>query len=140
VRYVLDTNVVIAALNGVDEVAARLRNVPLRDVGIPLVVIGELAYGAHKSPRKRENLARVDHLRATFPIVPVTEAIIDRYASIRAALEVRGIVKTDFDLIIACSALEAGATLVTHDAALKDGSIERLTVDDWLDGSGAAHR
>jgi tRNA(fMet)-specific endonuclease VapC len=137
---VLDTNIVIAALNGVEEIAARLQTVPLSDVGIPLVVVAELLYGAHRSRRASENLARVKRLRTTFPIVPVTEAIIDRYAVIRAGLESRGVVKTDFDLIIACSALEAGAALVTHDAALKDGSIERLTVEDWLDESGTTQR
>jgi predicted nucleic acid-binding protein len=34
--------------------------------------------------------------------------------------------------MIACTALEQEATLVTHDAALKDGAIEGLAVEDWL--------
>ena len=39
-------------------------------------------------------------------------------------------------LVIACTAIEHSAVLVTNDAALKDGAIEGLVVEDWLD-SGA---
>jgi len=50
---------------------------------------------------------------------------------VRAELAARGLAKGDFDLLIACTALEHGVTLVTNDAALKDGSIDRLRVEDW---------
>jgi predicted nucleic acid-binding protein len=48
-------------------------------------------------------------------------------------VERKGRSKTDFDLVIACTALEHGATLITNDAALKDGAIENLVVEDWLE-------
>jgi predicted nucleic acid-binding protein len=44
----------------------------------------------------------------------------------------RGVAKGDLDILIACTALEHGATLVTNDAALKDGTIAELVVEDWL--------
>jgi len=47
-------------------------------------------------------------------------------------MESRGVVKSDFDLIIACTALEHGATLITSDAALLDGSIPELRSENWL--------
>jgi predicted nucleic acid-binding protein len=50
----------------------------------------------------------------------------------RADLASRGIAKSDFDLLIASTAIEAGATLVTHDRALHDGSIAELRVEDSL--------
>ncbi len=37
--------------------------------------------------------------------------------------------------MIACTAIEHEATLVTHDAALKDGAIGGLVVEDWLDSA-----
>jgi predicted nucleic acid-binding protein len=49
-------------------------------------------------------------------------------------VERKGRSKTDFDLVIACTALEHGATLITNDAALKDGAIGDLVVEDWLAG------
>jgi predicted nucleic acid-binding protein len=36
-------------------------------------------------------------------------------------------------LVIACTALEQQATSVTHDGALKDGTIKDLVVENWLD-------
>lgn len=38
----------------------------------------------------------------------------------------------DFDLIIACTALDLGAALVTNDQALLDGSICGLGSETWL--------
>ena len=62
-RYVLDANAAIAAMNDVGSVRPRLSQLPAADVGIPIVAIGELLYGAHKSRRRAENLARIDALR-----------------------------------------------------------------------------
>ena len=39
----------------------------------------------------------------------------------------------NFDLMIACTAIEHEAALVTHDTALKDGAIGGLVVENWLD-------
>jgi predicted nucleic acid-binding protein len=55
-----------------------------------------------------------------------------RHCSTRASLRVRGIAKADFDLLIASTALALGATLVTGDRALLDGSIAGLQVENWL--------
>jgi predicted nucleic acid-binding protein len=65
-------------------------------------------------------------------MLPLGLAVVRRYAVVRADVERRGRRKSDFDLMIACTALEQGATLVTHDAALLDRAIEGLAVEDWL--------
>jgi len=39
---------------------------------------------------------------------------------------------TQVDLHIAATAIEAGATLVTNDRALLDGTLPGLTVENWL--------
>jgi predicted nucleic acid-binding protein len=116
--YVLDTNIVVAALNGDERAVRRLRN---------------LLYGAAKSLRRDANVARVKRLSASFRVAPVDEELIERYSVVRAEVENTGRTKSDFDLLIACSALRLGATLVTHDAALKAGDIAGLVVEDWLD-------
>jgi predicted nucleic acid-binding protein len=66
------------------------------------------------------------------PVLPVTRSIVERYGVVRAGLVARGIAKGDIDLLIACTALEHGATLVANDGALKDGEIRGLVVEDWL--------
>jgi len=132
VKYVLDTNVVARLLDGDERVLAHLGDVDPSDVGIPLLVLAELLFGAEKSARRDENRARVQRLTESLRMVQLGLAIVRRYAVVRAEVERRGRSKSDFDLMIACTALEHGATLVTHDAALKDGSIDGLVVEDWL--------
>jgi tRNA(fMet)-specific endonuclease VapC len=132
VRYVLDTNIAAAALNGHPAVVSRLTAVPLDEVGLPMLALGELFFGAYNSPRLAANRAKVETLRARFPILALTEAIVERYGAVRADLRRRGRPKSDIDLLIACTALEHAATLVSHDAALKDGAIGGLVVEDWL--------
>lgn len=136
-KYVLDANIAIAALNGVPAVQTRLSDVTLADVGIPIVALAELTFGAHKSKRREENLARIAALRRDISVLPFTEAVVDLYGSIRAELETRGLVKSDFDLIIACTALTHDATLVTSDGALLDGTIPGLRAENWLVVAGS---
>jgi tRNA(fMet)-specific endonuclease VapC len=132
VRYVVDTNIAIAMLAQRQPVVDRLSNVGPGDLGLSVLVIAELLFGARRSARVRENVARVQALEAQFPVLSVTRPIAERYGVVRAELAARGLAKSDFDLVIACTALEHGATLVTNDWALKDGAIVRLVVEDWL--------
>jgi tRNA(fMet)-specific endonuclease VapC len=133
VKYCLDTNIVIAALNGDGRVVHYLVSVPAHDIIVPLIVIAELLYGAQRSVRRDANLARVRQLAARFRIVPIDEAIVERYAVARTQVESKGRTKSDFDLLIACCATTYGNVLVTNDAALKDGAIEGLITQDWLE-------
>jgi predicted nucleic acid-binding protein len=44
VRYVLDTNIAAAALNSHPAVVSRLAAVPLDEVGLPILALGELFF------------------------------------------------------------------------------------------------
>jgi tRNA(fMet)-specific endonuclease VapC len=135
VKYVLDTNVVARLLDGDERVTARLADVSTDDIGIPLVVFAELLFGAEKSARREANLARLERLAASVAVLPFDHALAARYAAVRVAVERGGRPKSDFDLVVACTALEHAAILVSHDGALKDGSVPGLVVDDWLAGA-----
>jgi tRNA(fMet)-specific endonuclease VapC len=132
VTYIVDTNIAIAMLAQRQPVGQRVAAVPAGELGLSVLVVAELLFGAHRSKRVRENVARVEALEAKLPVLAVTRPIVERYGMVRADLAARGIAKGDLDLLIACTALEHGATLVTNDAALKDGSIAPLVVEDWL--------
>ncbi|HEX3849890.1 MAG TPA: type II toxin-antitoxin system VapC family toxin, partial [Polyangiaceae bacterium] len=134
-KYVLDTNVVARLLDNDARVALRFAAVATDSVGMPLVVLAELLFGVEKSSRREQNRARLQRFAAGVRVLPFDVALAARYAAVRAEVERKGRSKTDFDLVIACTALEQGATLITNDAALKDGAIENLVVEDWLDAS-----
>jgi len=82
-------------------------------VGIPIVALAELTFGAYKSQRRDANLERIAALRRSITVLNLDDGIVDLYGSTRAALERRGIVKSDFDLLILCTALRQDAVLVT---------------------------
>ncbi|HET7538567.1 MAG TPA: PIN domain-containing protein [Polyangiaceae bacterium] len=131
-KYVLDTNIVARLLEGDPRVVPRVAGLGVSSLGIPLVVLAELLFGVEKSARREANRARLELFAAGVRVLPFDLALATRYATVRADLERKGRPKTDFDLVVACTALEHGATLVTNDGGLKDGAIDGLLVEDWL--------
>ncbi|HEV3193372.1 MAG TPA: PIN domain-containing protein [Polyangiaceae bacterium] len=131
-KYVLDTNVVARLLDGDKRVTQRLAAVATDDVGIPLVVLAELLFGVEKSARREANLERLTKFAFGVQVLPFDRALAARYAAVRAAVERSGHRKSDFDLVVASTAIEHHATLVTNDRALKDGTIPGLVAVDWL--------
>ena len=101
----------------------------------PLWCWRSFSFGVEKSARREYNRARLQRFAAGVRVLPFDVAVAARYAAVRAEAERKGRSKTDFDLVIACTALEHEATLITNDAALKDGAIENLVVEDWLGGT-----
>lgn len=54
--FLFDTSVVIAAFGGDEAVTCRLRQFPADRLFVPVIVVGELAFGALVSSRITENL------------------------------------------------------------------------------------
>lgn len=131
-KYVLDTNIVARLLEGDARIVPHVAALETDSVGIPLVVLAELLFGVEKSARREQNRARLERFAAGVRVLPFDAALAARYATVRVALERKGRPKTDFDLVVACTALEHGASLVTNDGGLKDGAIDGLVVEDWL--------
>lgn len=132
-KFLFDTNILIAAMNGTSGIVSRLDALtPDDEALLPAVVLAELRYGALSSARVAENLARIEKLAARLAFSPVDRGVAERFADVKADLRRRGLVKADADLLIAATALHSGAVLVTHDAALLDGAIAQLAVEDWL--------
>jgi len=129
---VLDTNVVVAALNGNPAVVERLNSVTAGQAILPAMALAELRYGALSSQRVVENLARIDRMLEILVFVPIDRAIVERFGVIKADLRQRGITKSDADLLIAATAVEMESVLVTDDGALHDRSIAGLEVENWL--------
>ena len=72
-RYVVDTNIAIAMLAQRVPVVERLSHVALEDLGLSVIVIAEMLFGARRSARVSENVARVQRLEAKFPVLLVVE-------------------------------------------------------------------
>jgi predicted nucleic acid-binding protein len=79
-----DSNVVIAALNGDRRARSKLASIRPDSIRIPILVLGELLYGAYRPRRRTENLERIARLRETFAVLPVSEEVVGLYARTRA--------------------------------------------------------
>lgn len=132
-KYVFDTNILVAALNGEAEVVRRLNGLLSTDEPeLAAVAYAELRFGALTSQRVSENLARIEQMLPAFTFAAIDQAVAERFSAVKASLRRRGVAKSDADLLIAATALAHGAVLVTHDQALRDETIEDLLVEDWL--------
>jgi tRNA(fMet)-specific endonuclease VapC len=132
VTWLLDTNIVAYVLNDAGSVRARLNeSARVGRVVTSIVVVAELMYGVERSAKRDANRRRVERELASIEIVPLTLGAVTHFGRLKAELRTRGIAKSDLDLLIAASALDLGATLVTHDQALLDGSIQGLVAKDW---------
>jgi tRNA(fMet)-specific endonuclease VapC len=132
-RYVLDTNIVAAALNHHPAVIDRFNKaLPDNLLFLPAIALAELRYGALSSRRIAENLARIERILEVLIFFPVDRPIAERFGLLKARLRRQGLTKSDADLLVASTALERSATLVTDDGGLLDGSISELKVENWL--------
>jgi tRNA(fMet)-specific endonuclease VapC len=131
--YVLDTNILIAALKAQPEVRLRLEVTPLSALRLSTIVLGELEYGAEKSAHSRRNRARLATVARRFPLVGIDYETTRHYARVRALLERRGTTIGANDLWIAAQALAIDATLVT-DNQREFSRVPGLKLENWLDG------
>jgi len=130
-RYLLDTNILIAALKGAPGVRQQLEHTPLNALLLSTVVLGELEFGAEKSAWAARNRQRLNELTERLPLLGVDASTARHYARIRAQLERQGQPIGANDLWIAAQALAADATLVTDN----EGEFRRvpgLALENWL--------
>lgn len=133
-KYVLDTNVVSALMQGRLEVIDRLAAVARADVSVPQPVIAEIAYGIERLPTSRRRAAlqeRFDLLRSQLLRCPWTDEVSEAFGRIKAALEKRGERIEDLDAAIAAHAAAIGATLVTANAR-QMARVPGVRIENWL--------
>ncbi len=126
----LDTNIVIAYLNGNRTAAAQLKT-HLPDVAISTLVLAELLYGVRASARAPENLKRLRQFLQIVAVADFDPASAEAYSHIRLALRRKGRPTGEIDALIAAVAVANEAVLVTHNTKHFE-NIERLVLEDWL--------
>jgi tRNA(fMet)-specific endonuclease VapC len=126
-RFLLDTNIVIALLEGDDTVLSNLDHAP--EVFISAVVVGELFFGAAKSGRQSENAATVERFAADNSIVPCDVDVAREYGSLKQRLRQNGRPIPENDIWIAATAKRHGMVLVTRDRHFQE--VEDLEIEDW---------
>lgn len=128
-RFLLDTNAVIALLNdATSRLAQRARREPPGDIALSAIVTHELFHGAFKSRRAQHNVALVDALQ--FAVIEFDTEDARKSGEIRAVLAGSGTPIGPYDVLIAGQAVARGLVLVTHNTA-EFARVPGLQIDDW---------
>jgi tRNA(fMet)-specific endonuclease VapC len=127
-KFLLDSNAIIALLKGHPGFMARLRQHQPQDFGVPSIVMHELYYGAYKGQRRFENVDRVDSLQ--FEVLDFDREDARQAGELRAQLAAAVIPIGPYDVMIAGQAVARELALVTHNVR-EFQRVPRLRVEDW---------
>ncbi|STZ63188.1 tRNA(fMet)-specific endonuclease VapC [Moraxella lacunata] len=128
-KYLLDTNIVIAIRNKNPKVLAELQKHRIEDIAISSIVYFELIFGAYNSQRVQDNLA--DLHRLPFTILPFGEKDAYEAGLIRSDLKTKGTPIGAYDTLIAGQAISQGLILITHN--IKEfNRVANLAYENWL--------
>ncbi|MGI0486267.1 type II toxin-antitoxin system VapC family toxin [Pantanalinema rosaneae CENA516] len=123
----LDTSVAIRFLNGDTAVTTKVLAVP--EIVLPIVVVGELLFGAENSTRPLQNLPRYLEFVSACVVIPLGRDTATIYAQTRLALKQKGRPIPMNDVWIAAQCIEQGWVLVTDD---QDFSyVDGLILERW---------
>lgn len=132
-RYLLDTNICIYALNRrPPEVLERFRQISPDDVALSVVTLLELRQGAEKSQNPAKVHKKLDLFLKPLRILPFDEEAALRGARLRARLENEGRPIGDLDSLIAAHALTEKLILVTNNVR-EFKRAEGLRLENWVE-------
>jgi tRNA(fMet)-specific endonuclease VapC len=126
-KYLLDTNVIIALL--ADDASVKEHLGQADEIFISSIAIGELCFGAHKSARVADNLARIDAFAADNVVLGCDTETARAYGTIKHGLKIKGCPIPENDIWIAAIALQHDLTLISRDGHFT--GIESLNVEAW---------
>ena len=129
----LDTNVVVAFLNGDKSVLRRMR-AEIDQVALSTLVVAELDYGAKVSQRSEENLEKLYRLVDMVHLIPFDVDCAKIFGTIKSKLRSIGKPTGEVDALLAATAMAHGATLVTANKKHFE-NIAGLKVEVWPIGS-----
>ena len=130
-RYLLDTNICIYAINRrSDAVVERMKREGRGNLTTSTIVAAELAFGAEKSSRSNTKQL-LELFLSGLQVLPWGESAIWHYARQRKLLRQAGTPIGEMDLLIASQALGDGLTLVTNNIREFE-RIEGLKLENWV--------
>jgi tRNA(fMet)-specific endonuclease VapC len=130
-KFMLDTNICIYPIKRQPEaVLERFASHPIGDIGISVITLAELEYGASKSSNPFRNREALEQFVLPLEIAPFDRPATLTYGKIRALLEKKGRPIGSMDMLIAAHALSLGARLVTNNVK-EFRRVPGLRVENW---------
>ena len=133
VRYLLDTNICIYIAKGQPlAVRARFDQHTLHDLAMSIVTLGELRFGAEKSPARDRALATIGQLMQVLPACSLPLTAGEHYGQIRAAVQKQGQHVGNNDLWLAAHARAEGWILVSNNTREFE-RVPGLPMENWVE-------
>jgi tRNA(fMet)-specific endonuclease VapC len=127
-KYLLDTNICVHFLRGNFELINKFRQIGIENCAISEITFAELVFGAENSSNPEKNLELIEAFTNQLIILPIFNAI-HLYAKEKARLRSKGLMISDFDLLIGCTAIEKGMIMVTENQKnLKESRISKSKI------------
>ena len=126
-RFALDTNIVSAWLKGETPIADLIDGA--ESVFLPIIVVGELYYGAAFSSQVAKNTTDIKRITSRYPVLSLDEDTTMVYGSIKTGLRKKGKPIPENDIWIAAIVIQNDLTLVSRDGHFKE--IDELSLVSW---------
>ncbi len=126
-RLLLDTNIIIALFEGDEAVLSNLDH--SIEVFVSAIALGELFFGAAKSGRPRENMAKLEQFAEGRRILPCDHEVARQYGRLKNDLRAKGRPLPENDIWIAAVASHHDLVLATRDRHFRD--IDGLVIAVW---------
>ena len=126
-KFLLDTNIITAWLKGETSVADKIDKA--KEIHIPIIVVGELYYGALYSTQVEKNIREIKSITSNYNVLKVDEETTIAYGNIKAALRKKGKPIPENDIWIAAIAKRYELVVVTRDKHFKE--IESINIKSW---------
>lgn len=127
-HYLLDTSVLVAAFRNDPVIVARL-NQYQGSYYLASVGVGELYYGVYHANNPQRDVAQVDALVQSIPVLPSDATTAKIYGLFRQQLSADGQLIPENDLWIAATAYQHQLIVATRDVHFQ--RIQGLLVDMW---------
>jgi tRNA(fMet)-specific endonuclease VapC len=126
-KFLLDANIIAAWLNSEVAIADKIDNA--KEVHIPIIVVGELYYGALYSTHVQKNIKEIQNITSHYSVLLIDEATTIVYGNIKAALRKKGKPIPENDIWIADIAQRYELTVVNRDKHFKE--IGSISLKNW---------
>ena len=129
-QYLLDTNICIHFFRGGYKLDEKIKKVGVANCAISVITLSELVFGAENSKYPERNHELINNFSKQITILPIYDSIY-LYGKEKLRLRKKGIMISDFDLLIGCTAVEKDLIMVTEN--IKEFKrISNIKLDNWI--------
>lgn len=118
-KYLVDSDWIIDALVNIPSAITPLRQLAPDGIAVSILSFGELYDGAYGSPNPQAEIARIRQFLTAYPVITLTESIMDQFAKTRSQLRSQGMLIPDMDLMSGSGRSDAVIRNLEHVSMLR---------------------